>query len=99
MFDFITSSNQLCHLSFVFVCAEDDVYHQLKSVFLASGKGRRPNLPSVQLTNKLLMQILRLKDEGEKSFDQAAAFLCKLLPESDTTFARLRYKLVSFQAK
>ena len=77
--------------------SEDLQYHQLKSVFLATGKGRRPKLPTLDLTDRLIVQVLRLAEEGAKTFDEAAYFLNKLFPA--IAFARLRYLLVSTKAK
>lgn len=54
-------------------------------------------LPAVELTNKLLIQLLHLKEEGRKSFNDTACFLQKLFP--DIAFSRLRYMLVSAKAK
>jgi len=69
----------------------------LKAVFLATGKGRRPNLPTVDINNRLLLQLLLLKEEGDKSFDDTAEFLRQFvsLPFRDTVLScRLRYLLV-----
>ena len=72
---------------------QDDTFSKLESIFLASGKGRRPSLPKLPvLTSRLLQQVLLLKEKGGKSFDDAAAFLYRLFPgESVKT---LRYQLV-----
>ena len=58
-------------------------YTKLQSVFLARGKGRRSNLPAVEPNNALLLQLILLKREGNKSFDATASFLLRLLPECD----------------
>lgn len=50
----------------------------------------------MELTNRLLIQLLFIKEEGAKSFDETAAFLCQLLPEGvSVPLSTLRYTLVS----
>ena len=72
---------------------QDDTFSKLESIFLASGKGRRPSLPELPvLTSRLLQQVLLLKEKGGKSFDDAAAFLHRLFPGE--SLATLRYQLV-----
>ena len=72
---------------------QDDTFSKLESIFLASGKGRRPSLPELPvLTSRLLQQVLLLKEKGGKSFDDAAAFLYRLFPGE--SLETLRYQLV-----
>lgn len=83
---------------FLFCSLSDDAVRDLlRAVFLASGKGRRPKLPPLPLTDKLLLCVLELKDEGGKTYDEAAVFLSKLFPQ--TPVGRLRYLLVSANGK
>ena len=48
--------------------ADDDQFSKLKAVFLATGRGCRQDLPLVEVDNRLLVQLLLLKDEGSKTF-------------------------------
>ena len=47
--------------------AVDDQFSKLKAVFLATGTGCQQDLPLVEVDNRLLVQLLLLKDEGSKT--------------------------------
>ena len=74
--------------------ADDDQFSKLKAVFLATGRGCRQDLPLVEVDNRLLVQLLLLKDEGSKTLDETASFFQQLLkPDLVKTvlLSRLRY--------
>ena len=80
----------------LFSLSDDALFTTLWSVLLARGKGRRPKLPEVELTNRLLIQLLFIKEEGGKSFDETATFLSQLLLEGvGAPLPRLHYMFVS----
>ena len=53
---------------------DNDQFSKLKAVFLATGRGCRQDLPLVEVDNRLLVQLLLLKDEGSKTLDETAFF-------------------------
>ena len=61
--------------------ADDDQFSKLKAVFLATGRGCRQDLPLVEVDNRLLVQLLLLKDEGSKTLDETAFFQQLLKPD------------------
>ncbi|GFO14987.1 hypothetical protein PoB_004149200 [Plakobranchus ocellatus] len=64
-------------------CIYDDVFQALSRHFHMSGKGRRPDLPQdLTLTNKLLLQLFILKEEGHESFRMLKAWLEKIVPDT-----------------
>ena len=74
--------------------ADDDQFSKLKAVFLAIGRGCRQDLPLVEVDNRLLVQLLLLKDDGSKTLDETASFFQQLLkPDLVKTVLlfRLRY--------
>ena len=54
--------------------ADHDQFSKLKAVFLATGRGCRQDLPLVEVDNRLLVQLLLLKDEGSNTSDETAFF-------------------------
>ena len=60
-------------------------------MFLATGKGCHPKLPSVELTRGLTIRLLLLKKDGGKSFDETACFFRQLFPGAE--ICHLRYIL------
>ena len=54
----------------VVVFPDDDQFSKLKAVFLATGRGCQQDIPRVDVDNRLLMQLLLLKDAGSKTFFQ-----------------------------
>ena len=75
--------------------ADDDQFSKLKAVtvFLATGRGCRQDLPLVEVDNRLLVQLLPLKDERSKTLDETAFFQQLLKPDLVKTvlLSRLRY--------
>ena len=73
--------------------ADDDQFSKLKAVFLATGRECRQDLPQVEVDNRLLVQLLLLKDEGSKTLDETAFFQQLLKPDLVKTvlLSRLRY--------
>ena len=73
--------------------ADDDNFSKLKAVFLATGRGCRQDLPLVEVDNRLLVQLLLLKDEGSKTLDETAFFQQLLKPDLVKTvlLSHLRY--------
>ena len=73
--------------------ADDDQFSKLKAVFLATGRGCRQDLPLVEVDNRLLVQLLLLKDEGSKTLDETAFFQQLLKPDLVKTvlLSHLRY--------
>ena len=71
----------------------DDQFSKLKAVFLATGRGCWQDLPLVEVDNRLLVQLLLLKDEGSKTLDETAFFQQLLKPDLVKTvlLSRLRY--------
>ena len=57
--------------------ADDDQFSKLK----ATGRGCRQDLPLVEVDNRLLVQLLLLKDEGSKTLDETAFFQQLLKPD------------------
>ena len=51
----------------------DETYYHLKRCFLP-GRGRLPALPTVSLTNHLLLQLKILQEEGNKSSKDVSCF-------------------------
>jgi hypothetical protein len=48
------------------LCEGDETYNALKRTFLPEGKGRPPDPSAVHLSNKLLLQLELLKQEGRQ---------------------------------
>ena len=85
-----TETTKLCRC----FSADDDQFSNLKAVFLATGRGCRQDLPLFEVYNRLLVQLLLLKDEGSKTLDETALFFQQLLkPDLVKTvlLSRLRY--------
>ena len=61
--------------------ADDDQFSKPKAVFLATGRECRQDLPQVEVDNRLLVQLLLLKDEGSKTLDETAFFQELLMPD------------------
>ena len=77
--------------------ADDDQFSKLKAVFLATGRGCRQDLPLVEVDNRLLVQLLLLKDEGSKTLDETASFFQQLLkPDLVKTVLLSRLRYLSF---
>ena len=70
----LTETTKLCCFS-----ADDDQFSKLKAVFLATGRGCQQDLALVEVDNRLLVQLLLLKDEGSKTLDETASFFQQLL--------------------
>ena len=49
-------------------------------------------MPVVEISNHLLIQLLVLKQEGGKTFDETASFLSQLIPDAE--LSRLQYLLI-----
>ena len=47
--------------------ADDEIYQKLKRTFLSNGKGRPPAPPQVPITNHLLLQMILLQTEGNRT--------------------------------
>ncbi|KAL3832214.1 hypothetical protein ACJMK2_023874 [Sinanodonta woodiana] len=58
----------------------DETFQCLKAVLLVSGQGRRPNLPQVEYTNKLLLQLHFLCEDGGRSGKELHLWVKKLFP-------------------
>ena len=74
--------------------ADDDQFSKLKAVFLATGRRCRQDPPLVEVDNRLLVQLLILKDEGSKTLDETDSFFQPLLkPDLVKTvlLSRLQY--------
>ena len=73
--------------------ADDDQFSKLKAVFLATGRGCRQDLVLVEVDNRLLVQLLLLKDEGSKTLDETVFFQQLLMPDLVKTvlLSRLQY--------
>ena len=74
--------------------ADDDQFSKLKAVFLATGRRCWQDPPLVEVDNRLLVQLLILKDEGSKTLDETDSFFQPLLkPDLVKTvlLSRLRY--------
>ncbi|GFO41302.1 hypothetical protein PoB_006780700 [Plakobranchus ocellatus] len=61
---------------------DDDIYKALKKHFHMHGKGRRPDLPCVNLTHGLLLQLYYLKEEGNHTYRELKSWLEKLVPST-----------------
>ena len=81
------SLERLCHVGFyirinysvvlfsILVFIPDDVvkhFNRLRSAFLATGRGRRPKLPTFTITNKFLIQLYFCKED--RSWDKLTNF-------------------------
>ena len=51
----------------------DETYAKLERSFLSTGKGRPPDPPEVLLTNRLLLQLVLLKNEGNKTWNNVSS--------------------------
>ncbi|GFR80380.1 hypothetical protein ElyMa_002313200 [Elysia marginata] len=51
-----------------FQAIKDEQYASLERTFLASGKGRRPNLPPLLLNNRLILQLYALMQESNETW-------------------------------
>ena len=71
-----TETTKLCYFP-----ADDDQFSKLKAVFLATGRGCWQDLPLLEVDNRLLVQLLLLKDEGSKTLDKTAFFQQLLEPD------------------
>ena len=69
-----TETTKLCCFS-----PDDDQFSKLKAIFLATGRGCRQDLALVEVDNRLLVQLLLLKDDGSKTLDETASFFQQLL--------------------
>ena len=65
------------------------MFKQLAAVFLAVGHGRRPNLPNLMCTNKVLLQFYALKNQANESWDTVAEWLSKLFTYRSQRFRPL----------
>ena len=60
---------------------ENESYEVLKSVILSSGKGRRPNIPaSLSTTKKLFLQVLKIKEDSGRSWEEISSSLSRIFP-------------------
>ncbi|GFS13743.1 hypothetical protein ElyMa_003144500 [Elysia marginata] len=59
----------------------DDQHDALRRTFLATGKGRRPMLPEVNLDNKLLLQLFSLKEESGCSWEKLGTWFLAIRPD------------------
>ncbi|GFO18369.1 ATP-binding cassette sub-family e member 1 [Plakobranchus ocellatus] len=73
----------------------DQVYDGLKKSLLVSGKGRRPDLPlelqSGKVTQKLLVQLYYLREEGSKPWSEVEDWLVKIFPAALPHRRRVRH--------
>ena len=60
--------------------ADDDQQSLFERCFLATGRGRRASLPTVQCTNRVLLQIYSIKEQKLKTWDTAVDWLNTLFP-------------------
>jgi len=51
-----------------FVCAEDDLFADLKCAFLAKGRGARKQIKGLTFNHKLMLQMCLLSDEAGKTW-------------------------------
>ena len=56
----------------MFFIPDDEHFNRLRSAFLATGRGRRPKLPTFTLTNKFLIQLYFCKED--RSWDKLTNF-------------------------
>ncbi|KAK3770798.1 hypothetical protein RRG08_036400 [Elysia crispata] len=76
---------------------DDKFYRDCKRHFLMVGKGRRPDLPILQtLTQRVLIQLYFIKEEGNSSFRELKLWLEKLDPSvCHVTEGRVKHKVTS----
>ncbi|GFO19536.1 hypothetical protein PoB_004604100 [Plakobranchus ocellatus] len=67
---------------------DEEQYHALRRTFLAQGKGRRPDLPPITVTNKLILQLHALRQEGNESWKKLETWFLSICPE--VASARIR---------
>ncbi|XP_070188603.1 uncharacterized protein [Littorina saxatilis] len=64
------------------LCCNDDVYQKLWKCYGVSGRGNRPKPPSdLQLTNRLLLQLRKLKEDSGKTVSAEQAWFIALFPD------------------
>ena len=68
--------NNIC-----FVCAEDDLFADLKCAFLAKGRGARKQIKGLTFNHKLMLQMCLLRDEAGKTWSDTEMFLQKFCGE------------------
>ena len=56
----------------------DEVYDGLRSSLLATGKGRRPDIPHIAgITRRLLVQLFYLREEGGRTWTEVLMSLTR----------------------
>jgi hypothetical protein len=55
--------------------SDDSTLSDTRSAFFATGRGNRKQLGHVPVTNKLLLQVFLIKEEGHKSWKETESFL------------------------
>ncbi|RUS85497.1 hypothetical protein EGW08_006705 [Elysia chlorotica] len=78
---------------FLTTIAEDSVYQEMRCHFFMTGKGRRPKLPSIILTNKLLLQLFGLKVEKGATWMEMTKWFQQLLPSQPVTMGKLEHRV------
>ncbi|GFN87124.1 hypothetical protein PoB_001363000 [Plakobranchus ocellatus] len=80
-------------LSLLKLDLQDPFYDALKSNFFMTGKGRRPKLPDVKLTNKLLLQLFGLKVEKGATWAEMMEWFQRLLPAQPLTKGKFEHRV------
>jgi hypothetical protein len=75
-------------LVIAFLISDDDNFKVLKAYLTATGRGRRPKLPKIELTNKLLVQVFLLKVSMHKSWKDVGELMSKIVPTLPTNRCR-----------
>ena len=67
-------------VNFSIFTADDGYLHHLRSVFLKRGKGRRPDLNIHPCTNRILLQMYKLKVDSASSWADVSKWMLQLYP-------------------
>ena len=79
---------------FFFLFAVDEQYELLKRVILFSGKGRRPSLPSCGCSMKLVLQLVHLYNDTDKTWTDVTRLFSKIFPGEGSKFLAIRRKCI-----
>ncbi|KAK3776492.1 hypothetical protein RRG08_032483, partial [Elysia crispata] len=72
---------------------EDSIYQEMRCHFFMTGKGRRPKLPNINLTNQLLLQLYGLKEEKGATWMEMTKWFQQLLPSQPVTMGKLEHRI------
>ena len=76
-----------------FLISVDEQYHILESLLLATGRGRRPNIPACVCNNRLIIQLIVLRNKWDFPWDSVNELFGRLFPTTAPgKFYRIRLR-------